>query len=51
MIFTGVHLLAVIVAVVAIYLALHYVEWRRADRTRRSDRLVHRNLTRMGGQS
>lgn len=47
----GLHLLAAIVAIVAVYVFVHYVEWRRADRNRRFERLVHRNLQRQGGLS
>ena len=49
MVVNGLHLLAVIAAVVIVYVVLHYVEWRRADRDRRFERLVHRNLMRQGG--
>lgn len=51
MTFNGIHLLAVIGLVVVVYLAAHWIEWRRADRARRSERLVHRNLMRQGGRS
>ena len=52
MVFTGLHLLAVIGGVAVIYLLAHLIEWRRNDRRRRSDRLVHRNLVRQtGGRS
>jgi len=49
MIFDGLDLLAVIIIVLALYFAFHYAGWRRADRTRRHERMVHRNLQRMGG--
>lgn len=42
--FNGLHLLAVIATLICVYVFAHYVEWRAADRDRRMQRLVHRNL-------
>ena len=53
MIFDGLDLLAVIIIVLALYFAFHrafrYAGWRRFDRTLRHERMVHRNLQRIGG--
>ena len=52
MTFNGLHLLAVIVIVLAVYLAAHLVEWHRRNEYRKLERLVHRNMHRIsGGQS
>lgn len=45
----GLHLLGAIIVILAIYTFAHWLEWRAYDRERRSDRLVHRNMERIGG--
>lgn len=38
-----------IVAFLIVYATVELVQWRNQDRRRRQERLVHRNLVRMGG--
>lgn len=44
MVVNGLHLLAVIVAMVLVFGAAYYMEWRSRDRIRRLDRLSKRGL-------
>ena len=50
MVFNSVALLAVIAALIFIYLIFLYREWRAADRRRREERLIHRNIVRNCGR-
>jgi len=49
--FDGIALLGVIAGLICLYLTFHYLEWRHHDRERRSERLVHRTMQRIVGQS
>lgn len=51
MTFDGLDLLAAVAVIVTVAVALWHVRWAAWDRRRRSDRIVHRNMRRMGGHS
>jgi regulatory protein YycI of two-component signal transduction system YycFG len=45
----GIHLLFAIFVIVSVYLFVHYLEWKRADKDRRLQRSAHVNLMRATG--